>query len=197
MIERSHRKGTAEIRMAHEPANVLTVEFSDALAEEIGATREDDSVRAVVLTGTGSAFSAGVDLFRVVDEGSRYVEALLVQSRGAVLEPARLPEAARRGGERPCDRRRGRHRVRVRLSRHVGRSPGRIGLPELRVGVPFPSVALGDRAEPPCSPAVSAGGPASRPHSTVRRPRPLRGFVDEIVPPERTSSSGRGRLRGN
>ena len=70
MIQRSDESGTAEIRMAHEPANVLTVEFSDALATEFERTCADDSVRAVVLTGTGSAFSAGVELFRVVDEGS-------------------------------------------------------------------------------------------------------------------------------
>ena len=102
MIRRSDESGTAEIRMAHEPANVLTVEFAEALAAEFDRARGEDSVRAVVLTGTGSAFSAGVELFRVVDEGPSYVDALLESLAGE----------------------------------------GRIGLPELKVGVPFPAVAL-------------------------------------------------------
>ncbi len=31
MIQRRDENGTAEIRIAHEPANVLTVEFADVL----------------------------------------------------------------------------------------------------------------------------------------------------------------------
>ncbi|WP_428274220.1 enoyl-CoA hydratase/isomerase family protein [Candidatus Palauibacter sp.] len=141
MIERRDESGTAEIRMTHEPANVLTVEFSDALAAEFERTRADDSVRAVVLTGTESAFSAGVELFRVVDEGPPYVDALL-ESLGELFSMLRAfpkPLVAAVNGHAvagggviacACD-----YRV-------MAAGQGRIGLPELKVGVPFPAVAL-------------------------------------------------------
>ncbi len=141
MIERSDGRGTAEIRMAHAPANVLTVEFADALAGEISRARGEDSVRAVVLTGTGSTFSAGVELFRVVDEGRRYVDRLL-ESLGELFSMLRAfpkPLVAAVNGHAvagggviacACD-----YRV-------MAAGQGRIGLPELKVGVPFPAVAL-------------------------------------------------------
>ncbi len=140
MIERSDERGTAEIRMAHEPANVLTVEFADALAGEISRARGEDSVRAVVLTGTESTFSAGVELFRVVDEGGRYVDRLL-ESLGELFSMLRAfpkPLVAAVNGHAvagggviacACD-----YRV-------MAAGQGRIGLPELKVGVPFPAVA--------------------------------------------------------
>ena len=140
MIQRSDARGAAEIRMAHEPANVLTVEFSDALAAEFDRVRDDEAVRAVVLTGTGSVFSAGVELFRVVDEGPRYVEALL-DSLGRLFSMLRAfpkPLVAAVNGHAvaggaviacACD------------YRLMASGRGRVGLPELKVGVPFPAIA--------------------------------------------------------
>ena len=179
MIQRNDRNGTAEIRMANEPANVLTVEFSDALADEIGHARGDDTVRAVVLTGTGSAFSAGVELFRVVDEGPGYVEALL-KSLGTLFSMLRAfpkPLVAAVNGHAvaggaviacACD-----YRV-------MAAGPGRFGLPELRVGVPFPAIA---------SEIVRSAVPARHQRQAMLLGRlhdpeaaADRGLVDEIVP---------------
>ena len=42
--------------------NALNAELVTALKKALDAAEEDDSLRAVVLTGTGSAFSAGADL---------------------------------------------------------------------------------------------------------------------------------------
>ena len=140
MIERRDESGTAEIRMAHEPANVLTVEFADALAAEFERAQAEEAVRAVVLTGAGSAFSAGVELFRVVDDGPRYIDALL-ESLGALFSMLRafpkplvaaVNSHAVAGGcviACACD-----YRI-------MAAGQGRIGLPELKVGVPFPAVA--------------------------------------------------------
>lgn len=181
MIQRSDAGGAAEIRMAHDPANVLTVELSDALAAELDRVRRDGSVRAVVLTGTGSAFSAGVELFRVVDEGPRYVEALL-DSLGALFSMLRAfpkPLVAAVNGHAvaggaviacACD-----YRVMA-----AGR--GRIGLPELKVGVPFPAVA---------SDIVRSAIPQRYQREVMLLGRlydpegaAARGFVDEIFPAE-------------
>ena len=179
MIQRRDESGTAEIRMAHEPANVLTVEFADALAAEFDRARGEDSVRAVVLTGTGSAFSAGVELFRVVDEGPRYIDALL-ESLGALFSMLRAfpkPLVAAVNGHAvaggaviacACD-----YRV-------MAAGQGRMGLPELKVGVPFPAVASDIvRATVPrrYQREVMLLGRLYDPEGAAER-----GLVDEIVP---------------
>ena len=181
MIQRSDDGGVALIRMEHKPANVLTTEFSDALNAEFDRVREDGSVEAVVLTGTGSAFSAGVELFRVVDDGAAYVESLLA-SLGVLFSKLRAfpkPVVAAVNGHAiaggaviacACD-----YRV-------MSRGNGRIGLPELRVGVPFPSVAFDIvRAAVPqrYQREVLLLGRSYDPEAAAER-----GFVDEMVPPE-------------
>ena len=141
MIERTDEDGISLFRMAHKPANVLTAEFSDTLWNDIKETREDPTVRAVVLSGTGSAFSAGVDLFRVIQDGPDYVDALLSSLSGLLDGLRKFPKPlvaavnghAIAGGAVvacACD-----YRVMVRGN-------GKIGLPELQVGLPFFSVAL-------------------------------------------------------
>lgn len=45
-----------------EAKNALTVEMRDAIVETVRAARADDDVRALLLTGTGDAFCAGMDL---------------------------------------------------------------------------------------------------------------------------------------
>ena len=175
MIRRSDDGGVALIRMAHEPANVLTAKFSDALHAEFARAREDGGVRAVVLTGTGSAFSAGVELFRVVDEGAAYVESLLA-SLGALFHELRSypkPLVAAINGHAiagggviacACD-----YRV-------MAAGDGRIGLPELKVGVPFPAVALDIvRAVVPSAPSARGHAHRALLRSRGRRGARLRG----------------------
>src|SRR5262245_4910788 len=76
MISISERGGVAVATMAHGKANALDLEFCGALIE----TLEECSrlqAKAVVLTASGSIFSAGVDLPRLVADGPAYVEAFL------------------------------------------------------------------------------------------------------------------------
>jgi 2-(1,2-epoxy-1,2-dihydrophenyl)acetyl-CoA isomerase len=42
--------------------NALTIEMRDAIVDAVRAARGDDAVRALLLTGTGDAFCAGMDL---------------------------------------------------------------------------------------------------------------------------------------
>ncbi len=51
--------------------NAMTAELGDALLAEIDRLKSDDTVRAVVLTGEGRAFSAGGDLKMIEDNGKR------------------------------------------------------------------------------------------------------------------------------
>ena len=106
---------------------------------ELESAAESSDIRALVITGTGTTFSAGVDLRRLVDGGKAYVqdfvEALDAMLRAMFLFPKPVIAAvnghAIAGGAImafACD---------YRLM-----SGGRIGVPEALVGVPFPPLAL-------------------------------------------------------
>ncbi|MCI0687283.1 MAG: enoyl-CoA hydratase/isomerase family protein [Sporichthyaceae bacterium] len=138
MIERYDRRGVAFVRLVHGPVNALDLELVEAITETF---RELDSTdyRAIVFTGAGRAFSAGVDLWRIVDGGPDYVErylAALIDSFEAVFFTGKPVVAALNGHAiaggcilaSGCD-----YRI---------MAAGRIGVPELLVGVPFPMSAL-------------------------------------------------------
>jgi enoyl-CoA hydratase len=118
----------------------MDIELGEAFTREMADAR-DPSVRAVVLTGRGASFSAGVDLFRLVKEGSGYAQRFLPVLddllRSALTLPKPLIAAinghAIAGGcilAAACD-----HRI-------MSEGDGRIGIPELAVGVPFPALPL-------------------------------------------------------
>lgn len=140
MLRLEQRDSVAILTLAHGKASAMDWEFCRALSEQFEKLRASDA-RAVVVTGTGSIFSAGVDLLRLTSEGAGYmhsfVDALTDFFEAAATFPKPLVAAinghAIAGG---CilaccaDR------------RVMARGPGRIGVPELQVGVPFPRVAL-------------------------------------------------------
>jgi enoyl-CoA hydratase len=61
MIEHTEQEGMAILRMAHGKANAMSTDFCTAITAKFA---EISPARAVVLTGTGRIFSAGVDLLR-------------------------------------------------------------------------------------------------------------------------------------
>ena len=138
MIERVEDDGIAVLRLAHGPVNALDVELCEAIAGDL-RDLAGGSARAVVVTGSGRAFSAGVDLNRVLagEEGypARLVAALTDLFRTAFTLPKPLVAAvnghAIAGG---C--------VLAACADVVLMSGGRIGVPESKVGVPFPRVAV-------------------------------------------------------
>jgi enoyl-CoA hydratase len=176
MIERSEVDGVAVVRLAHGKVNALDLELLAAITATFAELDAGPS-RAIVLTGTGRAFSAGVDLRRTVAEGADYVRAFLPalsEAFLAVFEAGKPVVAAVNGHAiaggailaSACDRR-------------VMGPDGRFGVTELRVGVPFPPTALellgyaiGERA---ARDAVFAA-------DTVDAPEALRrGYVDALV----------------
>jgi enoyl-CoA hydratase len=140
MIEMTHHGSVAVLELAHGKANALDIELCDALTARIGECRASDCA-AVVITGRGSIFSAGVDLVRVVEEGAPYVRRFL-PALNLVLETAFAfpkPMVAAVNGHAIAG---GCILACAADLRLMARGGGRIGVPELLVGVAFPPVPL-------------------------------------------------------
>jgi enoyl-CoA hydratase len=69
VIEVTHQGGVALVTLNRPEANnALNRELSEAIIETFSSLAGDDSVRAIVLTGAGRAFCAGVDLKALTEE---------------------------------------------------------------------------------------------------------------------------------
>ncbi len=140
MIDVTHRNAIRIATLSHGKANALDAELSHAISDAI-AQFELSSDVALVLTGAGSIFSAGVDLVRIVDEGAAYVRAFLPAMSAAMLDvfACAKPVVAAVNGHAIAG---GCILAAAADQRVMARGRGRIGIPELRVGVPFPTVPL-------------------------------------------------------
>ena len=138
MIHRENHDGIAVLRIEHGKANTLDLELCNALVE---AFEDAGEARAVVLTGTGRIFSAGVDLFRVLEGGASYIDAFVPAMCRAFerifVHPA--PVVAAANGHAIAG---GCLLVAASDQRLMVQGSARIGIPELQVGVPFPPIAL-------------------------------------------------------
>lgn len=139
MIERTDHDDLVILTLRHGKANTIDLELFQGLAQQLDDL--DDDPRPIVLTGQGKMFSAGVDLFKVLDGGKEYLEDFLPVLSGVVMRfftwPAPVVAAinghALAGGcilAAACD------------ARYMRRDVGKIGVTEMLVGVPFPVVAL-------------------------------------------------------
>ena len=140
MIEVNDLDGVRTLKLAHGKVSAIDLELGEALSAAI-ADAAATSVKAVIITGSGSSFSAGVDLFRLVQDGPdyarRFIPVLDDLLRAALTFPKPMVAAinghAIAGGcilAAACD-----HRI-------MTEGNGRIGIPELAVGVPFPALPM-------------------------------------------------------
>jgi enoyl-CoA hydratase len=176
VIERESVGEVEIVRLAHGPVNALDLELVTAITQTFAAV-VDGPQAAIVFTGSGRAFSAGVDLWRIVDGGLEYGRRFLpalIEAFEAVFNAGKPVVAAVNGHAvaggcilvSGCD-----HRI-------MGDS-GRIGVTELAVGVPFPvsaleilRFALGDRLARRAVLSAAVYPPAEALE---------RGFVDELT----------------
>ena len=174
-IQTEKADGIAVIRLAKPPVNALDVELLESLEREVLALRR---VRGIVITGTGRAFSAGVDFHRLLDEGHPYT-ARLLSSMNSCFETVYwlcMPVVAAVNGHAiaggcalalACD------------TRYMSR--GKFGLNELALGLAFPpsilqiiATVLGDRTY-----SVVTGAKLYDPEEAFNL-----GMVDGIVAPD-------------
>ena len=140
MLRSETRDGIEIVYLDHPPVNALDREFLQEIATHFQDLAKA-SPPAVILTAEGSAFSAGADLFRVSEESTDYIEnsvSALSAAFGSLFEFPRPLIAAVNGHAIAggavitcaCD------------YRLMADGNGRIGVAELKVGVPFPTYAL-------------------------------------------------------
>jgi enoyl-CoA hydratase len=175
MIRLDDQGAVTVVHLEHGKVNALDLDLLRGITATFTGLRGSGGI---VLTGHGRAFSAGVDLRRIVDGGAAYVDEFLPALSDAFLAVYDCPRPvvaainghAIAGGcvlAGACD---------LRLM-----SAGTIGLTELLVGVLFPTVPLEIMRD--------AAGPAIRrlalTGETFRPPDALRlGVVDEVVEPD-------------
>lgn len=140
-IHRSeHEGGVRLLRIERPPANAINGEFLHALHVEASAADDDASVRAVVLTGSGRFFSAGLDL-KEMSGGGREMLATLGGADDGIHRLWRVgkPTIAMVGGHAlaggailmlACD------------FRVAARGSFRIGVTETALGLPLPNGAF-------------------------------------------------------
>ncbi|HNO09359.1 MAG TPA: enoyl-CoA hydratase/isomerase family protein [bacterium] len=138
MIDVTQHDGIAILQMQHGKANALDIEFCHALAHAVDNLRHVE-VHGLILTGTGTMFSAGVDLPRLIKSGPEYIPEFLAALHHTFETLFTFPKPmiaainghAIAGG---C--------VLAACADYRIMAGGRIGVSELRVGVPFPVSAL-------------------------------------------------------
>ena len=179
MIDVAPTDGIAVVIMRHGKANALDIDFCEALAACFNDLR-GAGAKAVVLTGQGRIFSAGVDLIRVSEGGVDYVRKVLPALHKLYDAVFHFPKpivaainghAIAGGAVLACcaDR-----RVMVREG-------GRIGVTEMLVGVPFPALAfeIVRFAVPPRDlPEFTLTGATYATDAALQR-----GWIDEIAEP--------------
>jgi enoyl-CoA hydratase/carnithine racemase len=179
MIESKIVEGVAVLTMTHGKANALDIEFCNALAARFDDLRRSDA-KAIVLTGKGKIFSAGVDLKRLSAGGAEYTrrflptlhrlyEAVFFHPKPVVA--AVNGHAIAGGCVLACcaDR------------RLMARDAGRIGVTEILVGVPFPALAfevVRFAVPPRYLPEFTLSGATYATDEALRR-----GWVDEVAEP--------------
>ncbi|MFN7975610.1 MAG: enoyl-CoA hydratase/isomerase family protein [Acidobacteriota bacterium] len=140
MIHHDRRNSVEVLRLEHGKVQAIDLELLRDIEASLDRVDQGDA-SAVVMTGTGSSFSAGVNLFRIVESDKAYVTeflAALTRTLHRIFAYPRPIVAALNGHAiaggcvvaAACD-----HRL-------MARGGGKIGVTELLVGVPFPVAAL-------------------------------------------------------
>ena len=76
MIKLEQRESIAILSLAHGKVNTIDSELFTEFIKQLDNLEKSES-KAVVLTGAGSSFSAGVDLFRLLVDGNPYIESFI------------------------------------------------------------------------------------------------------------------------
>ena len=178
MIDLAYKGHVAILKMTHGKANAMDLALCEAMVKRLDQVLSS-SARAVVITGQGNIFSAGVDLVRALDGGPDYFRQFLPQLR-RMFEAVffyEKPMVAAVNGHAIA----GGCVLACAADRALmAQGTGRIGITELLVGVPFPVIALEIvrfAAAPDRFEGMVTSGATFPPEAAVGL-----GLIDEVVP---------------
>jgi enoyl-CoA hydratase/carnithine racemase len=140
-IRLDRQDGVATLTLDRPPVNAIDVELLRGVAEQLSQIASTDDVRALVVTGAGACFSAGLDL-KLVPRYTRAEQREMIQTlnRGAgQLYCLPIPTVAAVNGHAIA----GGLVLALACDYRVGTSaPCQLGLTEARAGIPFPAVPM-------------------------------------------------------
>jgi len=192
LLDQSRAGDTALLRLDRPPVNAIDLELIRALRAVLEAATGAPPAGGLVLTGTGGAFSAGVDVKAVPGYGDIEKIAMVNEINHVVrlLYTLPVPTVAALNGHAlggglvlalACD------------WRIAPDADLRLGLTEVTAGVPFPAVAMEIvRAEltPTALRALVLTGQVVAPGAALGL-----GVVDELVPADTLRERALGRAR--
>lgn len=140
MIDVIRQDGVATLRMDYGKVNAMDFDFCQTLIDRLEELQNDDECKAVVITGKETIFSAGINLKHWLAESVDYVVPFIdkLEQLFQVVFYFRKPCIAAINGHaiaggcmlaNACDYR-------------VIAGEAKIGIPEMRVGVPLPITAI-------------------------------------------------------
>jgi len=140
MLNVSRRGDVAVLQMADGKANAMSRDFCVSFLRQVEDFRASNTT-ALVITGQGRIFSAGVDLLRLSEGGAAYVRDFLptLNAMFMAVFACEKPIVAAINGHAIAG---GCVLACATDKRLMARDGGRIGAAELLVGVPFPMMAI-------------------------------------------------------
>jgi len=145
--------GSALVALTGDKVHALDPEVLGELGDAVGVCEEDPGIHALVLTGEGSIFSAGLNVSEVLAHEPGYSVALLDTLHETLVRifTCPLPTVAAVNGAAIA----GGCLLACAFDRRLIAEEARMGVTELKVGVSFPTVAVellkhvcGRQAEP-------------------------------------------------
>lgn len=169
------------LSLDHGKVNAMDIEFCQQLVDQLVGFENDSSCSALVLSGNGRVFSAGIDLVRLVKEETEYLDTFLplLEKLFEVCFGFSKPLVGLINGHAIA----GGCVVACACDYRVVQTDAKIGIPELRVGVPFPVSGLEIMrftATPHCFRQIVNNGMTFTNQELVNA-----GLADEIAEPEK------------
>lgn len=177
----SVREGVWLLSVERPPANAIDLSLVQALHERLGEAERSSDCAAVVLTGSGAAFSAGIDV-KVVPAYDAATRAEMVRAVNRMVERlyglakptvAALNGHALGGGlvvALACD------------ARFAAEGSYRLGLTEVTAGIPFPAapmIIVRSELDPARARLLTLTGAVFGPRDPLAA-----GLIDRVVAPE-------------
>ncbi len=182
LVEVTVRDGVWVISVDRPPVNAIDLPLVRALHEQLAEAEAASGCRAAVLTGAGTAFSAGIDV-KLVPAYDAAARAEMIRAVNRMIERLygfRKPTVAAIGGHAlggglvvalACD------------ARLAAEGSYLLGLTEVAAGIPFPAaplIVVQAELDPASARLLALSG------ATVAPADPLAArFVDRLVPPAR------------